>query len=862
MWSKWNDRINPVLLKELRQSLHNRWPVGIMGLMLAGLWIVLLIFQVNANSYYNNGGEFFVSMVSLATGIAGAVVCVLIPMSRFCGERENPELDFARITTLSPDALVRGKLMSSAVMTLFIFALVMPFMVIAYFLRGVSLVQIALIMLGIGGSLVLMSAMGLALGSCGKRKLCNFLAAYLMLQSFYGMVISLVMLAMRGVSERTITAVSFGLGLLALYFFYVVTVAAVSPVYSNRLRTYRILLLVAGLALPWILALTVPKDFTGALLIAGFIAVIAPVLFERLEPGERVLRKCPKGLWGRLFYFITSSGAYGGVILAALLMANFYAAYLICGVPWEYAVRICSYVLGGTALVLFLRRWVKKSAKWHVFLVLIILFVPVAILQGELWKECYCEIFAAATILLLLPWIIKAFRTMKRGAEIPVAVPEKAAPAVEEKPEEFKKRHEWFTGEKWSAWSSKILRQGIHSRVFVYGLIGVIALDMLTAFDCFRWHSWKPTDIAPGLFFLPLIVGAGACGSSIPHGVMLMPISRIQENRTHFKDFSVFRPGEAVSGFLLSYTFFFVLLLLAALPGYWVMWQVFTGRHGEIMWSVLFAYAIPLLVGTGAGCAKIPRWDFIIGGISSVFILFYDSNSRPLNLEYKAFCIAVLAGYFILTWCGGLEDRPHRRELLPRIGQLILLSSAWCIVKVCPKHEWLGLVLVCVALCGSVYSAGSGSLWNTARRQYEACRHPVMTLLGSSASPLGWLWSGLIAVVYIMSFFDEKDNDNTFMLVAGLMVWCGGALISGVMEFTYDKKKCGNRKLYSVDRFALLELIVPVALMLVVLLLSIADDAKNLYMDFYIVILTVGGIGTLGAVIPQLLRYLRREEKQ
>ena len=52
--------------------------------------------------------------------------------------------------------------------------------------------------------------------------------------------------------------------------------------------------------------------------IAGFCATLAA--FERQESGERVLRKRPRNIVGHFAHFLVSSGAWGGIVLAYLMM--------------------------------------------------------------------------------------------------------------------------------------------------------------------------------------------------------------------------------------------------------------------------------------------------------------------------------------------------------------------------------------------------------------------------------------------------------------------------------------------------------------------------------------------------------------
>src|SRR5206468_9430444 len=58
---------------------------------------------------------------------------------RLISERSPANMDLLFITTISPRAIIAGKSLAAAALTLLIFSACMPFMVLTYLLRGIDL---------------------------------------------------------------------------------------------------------------------------------------------------------------------------------------------------------------------------------------------------------------------------------------------------------------------------------------------------------------------------------------------------------------------------------------------------------------------------------------------------------------------------------------------------------------------------------------------------------------------------------------------------------------------------------------------------------------------------------------------------
>ena len=93
----WDDRINPVLIKELRQAFHNRLMLYLSGILLVLQFAMLVIFHLTQKEW-TDGGGVFVTIDAVLMNLCILIACAYGPLQRFTEERSSSELDFAAIT--------------------------------------------------------------------------------------------------------------------------------------------------------------------------------------------------------------------------------------------------------------------------------------------------------------------------------------------------------------------------------------------------------------------------------------------------------------------------------------------------------------------------------------------------------------------------------------------------------------------------------------------------------------------------------------------------------------------------------------------------------------------------------------------
>ena len=136
-----SDRLNPLLVRNIRQNLRNRTFLSFFFLMLgigaiAGLMVAT---SPNAGSSRSDSGwELFIVLA----WIWGAGIIIVQSLSAFRAvltERQDDTWDLVELSTLEPRQILRGLLYTALVQGIMFTAALAPFMVMAYMLRGLDI---------------------------------------------------------------------------------------------------------------------------------------------------------------------------------------------------------------------------------------------------------------------------------------------------------------------------------------------------------------------------------------------------------------------------------------------------------------------------------------------------------------------------------------------------------------------------------------------------------------------------------------------------------------------------------------------------------------------------------------------------
>ena len=339
------DRLNPVLVKEVRQALNGRlFRIGYGLSLLAALCIAMVMVMTSSQP---SGAELVVAMF----GCMGVSLFAFIPFWSFLsmgGEWDENTHDLLVLSNLSPRRIVWGKFGAALVQSLVSFLAFLPFFVFAFLLRGVNLPSLLLLL---GGALVVSPCAALIAIGMSSLTTNRFLRVLLMVLVVAGLVfLAVVSVVFVGqllftgfftpsASEQLVAmAVIVSVALVAGGFFGEVACVRLAHPEENRSTGLRVLVLVGALGmLAWgWYGVTSGGDleFVSGMAIAIQWLLLLPCAFFATEPeplGRRVARQAPRsrllallatpflpgGGRGLLFWFLCEAVVLGGAMLLA-----------------------------------------------------------------------------------------------------------------------------------------------------------------------------------------------------------------------------------------------------------------------------------------------------------------------------------------------------------------------------------------------------------------------------------------------------------------------------------------------------------------------------------------------------------------
>lgn len=347
-----DDALNPIVVKELRQSVQSRFVTIVLSLFL--LLEVLVIGGVLLSSTQDRldpgaGRGVFV----ILHGIVLATCLLFVPVytgARLAAERSDTNVDLLFITAIRPRSIVWGKFWSGVLLAALIYSACLPFLTLTYLLRGVDLVAVWVIVVADWGVIMASIMLAIFIACMGLNRIVKMLLALAAAGGLFGVFIGMMEMSdemMRYGTAMWIGANDFWVvaGLCFGGFVVVVTllaflaIAMIKPASANRALPVRVLLTAVwlvgyavgfwiGLAYPGIAGVPVWVWSCVCYIVLGFCLLTA--IAERDTWGVRVRQQIPRGVLGRAVAFLFFSGAAGGVIWAIILASLTLLAFPAC----------------------------------------------------------------------------------------------------------------------------------------------------------------------------------------------------------------------------------------------------------------------------------------------------------------------------------------------------------------------------------------------------------------------------------------------------------------------------------------------------------------------------------------------------
>jgi hypothetical protein len=349
-----DNRINPIVVKELRQAVQARYIiVGLQLFLLVLVSVTCLMILVAINSRQGQDlseiremGTALFATLAIILYISSALLIVPYTGIRLAAEQLRGDLMF--ITTLKARSVVTGKFLSGVLVTLLLYSAALPFLTLAYLLRGIDIPTILyiffltflLVQTFNAGALVLASfrvklpAM-LMLGLLGFIGLINAGVASIQMAFFsflwgFGMGGSMI-------PELEGIVIMFSVFLLVIGTMLVLANVNLAPPSSNRmlpLRIFMTIVLTLSFFLFWwggTAAGGGPSDaiiawfflFTPLWILMMLIAVC-----ERESWGTRISRTIPLNPLLRLLVFPFYTGAPNGIFWCILAFLGMMAVLI------------------------------------------------------------------------------------------------------------------------------------------------------------------------------------------------------------------------------------------------------------------------------------------------------------------------------------------------------------------------------------------------------------------------------------------------------------------------------------------------------------------------------------------------------
>ncbi len=365
--SEW---LNPILVKETRQSLKSRQFSITFTLVLACAWgwSMLGVSMIGPDIYQ---GFYGYDMFSGYFLILAFPLLVIVPFGAFrslAGEREDGTYELLSVTTLRPRQIVGGKLGSAVVQMLVYFSALSPCLAFTYMLKGIDFPTVLFVLYyAFLGSLGL-SAIGLVVATATTEKHWQIVLSVALLFGlgfcfFFSIVFVLDSLARRPFPFQDSDFWTFNAALLtafASYFVLLFCIASAQLTFAsdNRSSLLRgVMLAQQALFTGWMgwLFFYHQGELEGLVFYLLFSGVHWSIMGafmngESTEMSARVKRQLPQSFMGRVCFTWFNPGPATGYLFAVV---NFFAVCLLACVAlvanlWFYSGRSPGW-MGGSA---------------------------------------------------------------------------------------------------------------------------------------------------------------------------------------------------------------------------------------------------------------------------------------------------------------------------------------------------------------------------------------------------------------------------------------------------------------------------------------------------------------------------------
>jgi hypothetical protein len=331
--------LNPIVVKELRQSVRSWSVVGVMLLFLIALFITILAMIGMTTVTLNLTRPVGREVLQVVLGILIFTSMIFIPLYvgvRIGVERQAGNVDLLYISTLTPARIIRGKLLSGGYLAFLFFSVCTPFMFFSNLLRGVDLPTICtalvwsfMLVIAAVQVAIFLACLPVTKGFKALLAIGTVILVFPVTIGFTGMLFSMFR---SGIGSTMGTwrfwetfLIAGGMLMLALGFLHVLAIMMISPPTSNRALPVRLYLLAAWVVSGvlagygfWVHRDADSIDAWRWIFVAGSIGAFVCSVSERDRHSLRVRRAIPRTFVKRALAFVFYSGATGGLLWSVI----------------------------------------------------------------------------------------------------------------------------------------------------------------------------------------------------------------------------------------------------------------------------------------------------------------------------------------------------------------------------------------------------------------------------------------------------------------------------------------------------------------------------------------------------------------
>jgi hypothetical protein len=394
-----SDRLNPILVKETRQSLKSRqFVITFFTLLFAALgWTVVGSLSKMPQIYTVPSAP---AMLIGYYVVLAVPMLLIVPLAAYRSlevEIDDGTLELLTISALNPWQIVLGKLASALMQLLLYFVALLPCVSFAYTLRGVELTVIFLMTSGLLFSGVLLTIVALffaPLTHSRSGRICTLLATLMILLASEAGLAYLVLKLVSGGNPLngselfllllSVLVLGFSLGNLLL----TVTAAQLTPASENRSTRIRLAIFILSTSLIFVslLVFLVEQIWSSSVFFAIQAAAWllwtfcgAMLVSESSIETPRVRRDLPSSFLGRSFLTWLMPGPVTGLVFVTINMGILLASlefvhqweesqvvslgifgWTKLGAFSDLCYAFAAYLLGTLVVVHWVVRWIRK----------------------------------------------------------------------------------------------------------------------------------------------------------------------------------------------------------------------------------------------------------------------------------------------------------------------------------------------------------------------------------------------------------------------------------------------------------------------------------------------------------------------